>query len=246
MKSLSIFIIFSLSFIQLNAQVGINTRNVSGILHIDAKANNPETGTIPAAALKDDIIVDKNGNIGAGMNVTTPKAKVDISSDTKWGALRIVDGNEGSGMVLFGDSNGYAHWGMLKGSGGYKLQITSPTTALPLNTNTRVSFSSGVNYLTIASAADYILMVRLTYTYNASASVNRINIYHRLFKNTSTTPEEFVEVYTDAIGGKKVSTYILLKANGMQINDILQLAINPASNNVTIDTSNSYVIFYRV
>lgn len=246
MRKILILIISALSFIQLYAQVGINTNNVHGILHIDAKANNPATGTIPVASLTDDVIVDENGNIGAGMSVITPKAKVDISSGTKWKALRLVDGNEGLGMVLFGDANGYAHWGMLKGSGGYKLQITGPATALPLSTDTRVTFNSGTNYLPITAAADYIVMVRITYTYNAAPTLNRISIYHRLYKNTQTVPEEFVEVYADVIGGKKISAYILLKGTGMQINDMLQLAVNPGGSNLSIDTTNSYIIFYRV
>lgn len=247
MKKILIFIVF-VSFILpgLFAQVGINTQNISGVLHIDTKANNATTGTVTAASLKDDIIVDGNGNLGAGMSTTVPKAKVDVSSDSKWGALRITDGNEGEGMILFGDENGYARWGMLKGSGGYKLRITAPTTTLPLNTENRISLSNGFNYLPINAAGDYVVMIRVTYTFTATATLGWISVYHKLFKNSLTTPEESLETYVNVIGGQKFSAYALLRASGTQINDKIQIAINPRSYSLTIDTANSYIIFYRV
>lgn len=68
MKKITIFLIacFSVSYIQ--AQVGIKTNNPKGALHIDGKGDNPESGTISNAQIKNDLCIDSSlGSMNVGI-----------------------------------------------------------------------------------------------------------------------------------------------------------------------------------
>jgi hypothetical protein len=82
--------------------VGINTENPQGVLHIDGGATPFE--------VSDDVLIDANGRLGAGVAVTDLAAKVDLSADEEGGALRIADGTQGPGKVLVSDAEGAASW----------------------------------------------------------------------------------------------------------------------------------------
>jgi hypothetical protein len=93
--------------------IGINTENPKGVLHIDGASmppatTNPQTGDVSPAQAVDDVIVDAQGRIGIGH--LSPEAQIDIHSDTP-GAIRIQDGTEGEGKLLFSDANGLGAWG---------------------------------------------------------------------------------------------------------------------------------------
>ncbi|SFN40582.1 hypothetical protein SAMN05421594_2626 [Chryseobacterium oleae] len=60
------------------SQVGINTANPQGILHIDGAKDNPATGTGSIAQQANDVIVKQTGNVGIGTE--NPTAKLEISS----------------------------------------------------------------------------------------------------------------------------------------------------------------------
>ncbi len=97
----------------LHAQVGINTQNPLGILHIDPLANTSGTTSSPLND-SDDVIMDNKGNIGIG--TAAPVTKLDIVSATP-GAIRIVDGNEGEGKILSSiNGAGVATWRNVPGS----------------------------------------------------------------------------------------------------------------------------------
>ena len=100
-KNLLLLAIFS--FTCLNAQVGINTENPQGVLHVDAAGN-----TNGAANTSDDVVVSTTGNVGVG--TIAPAAKVDIRTSTASGGLRLQDGTQGAGKVLSSDANGNASW----------------------------------------------------------------------------------------------------------------------------------------
>jgi phage terminase large subunit-like protein len=91
------------------AAVGVNTENPQGILHIDAASNNNPTGAVSAAQATDDVLIDADGQFGAGL--AQPAAKVDIYADTPGGALRVQDGTQADGRALTSlDSHGVAAW----------------------------------------------------------------------------------------------------------------------------------------
>lgn len=64
-----ILLIASLSILHVYGQVGIKTENPKGALHIDGKANNPQSGTILDALKKDDLSINsslESMNVGVG------------------------------------------------------------------------------------------------------------------------------------------------------------------------------------
>lgn len=128
-KILFTYILFSLAW-TLNAQVGINTLNVQGLIHIDGASSvattNPANGVVSAAQAVDDVIINTFGNVGVGR--LSPSAKLDIKSVSAGKALRIKDGTQGDLRVLTSNSNGTGAWSKVAGV-WYAAIITSP--ALP-------------------------------------------------------------------------------------------------------------------
>lgn len=78
---------------QIQAQVGINTQVLDGILHIDSKSNNLSGAT---TKYDDDVVVDNNGQVAVGTNI--PTAKMHIQ-----GSFILDDGNQAQGKVLVYD-----------------------------------------------------------------------------------------------------------------------------------------------
>jgi hypothetical protein len=90
------------------AQVGINTNNPQGVLHINSTANNP-TNT----RTDDDVVVAANtGNVAIGH--ASPAVKLDVktsgNSSSPVPGFKLVDGSQGEGKVLHSDANGVTSW----------------------------------------------------------------------------------------------------------------------------------------
>ncbi|KMQ66730.1 hypothetical protein ACM46_04270 [Chryseobacterium angstadtii] len=76
------------------SQVGINTPNPQGVLHVDAAKDNPSTGTPTTAQQLNDFVVTSSGNVGIGTN--TPSEKIDIQ-----GNIRVRSALDGSNVTNF-------------------------------------------------------------------------------------------------------------------------------------------------
>ncbi len=87
------------------SQIGINTANPQGAVHVDGAKDNPATGNPTVAQQANDFSVTPSGNVGIG--TITPSTKIHINS-TSSPAVRIVDGTEGPGKVLVSDASGNA------------------------------------------------------------------------------------------------------------------------------------------
>ncbi len=107
MKKLYTIAIMGLPVIAFS-QVGINTTNPLGILHIDGAKDNPATGTPNASQQANDIVATADGRLGIG--TLTPTARLELNSGTTNGALKITDGTQGIGKVLTSDASGLAIW----------------------------------------------------------------------------------------------------------------------------------------
>lgn len=84
------------------AQIGIYTDNPKYLFHMDAKGNNPSTGSVSSTLLSDDFIIDSDGNVGVGIAPTT---KLDILGD-----FFLQGTNLKADMCLISDANGNATW----------------------------------------------------------------------------------------------------------------------------------------
>lgn len=114
MKKIFPSILFILLVVGLQAQVGINTVNPKGTLHIDgastAATTNPATGAVTAAQAADDVIINSSGNVAVGH--LSPWGKLHIVSPTVGKALRIRDGGGKLKLLVSGSVTqpGSAFW----------------------------------------------------------------------------------------------------------------------------------------
>jgi hypothetical protein len=76
--SIFIFTCFGGEF--LLAQVGINTSNIEGVLHIDGAKDNPNTVTASIAQQQNDVVVTAQGQLGIGTNAPHAVAALEINS----------------------------------------------------------------------------------------------------------------------------------------------------------------------
>lgn len=89
------------------SQVGINTTNPLGILHIDGAKDNPASGTPNASQQANDIVATADGRLGIGTLSPTARLELNTASGS---ALKITDGTQGIGKVLTSDASGLAIW----------------------------------------------------------------------------------------------------------------------------------------
>lgn len=230
------------------SQVSINTQDGHGVFYIDAAADNSGASV---DRFKNDVQVDENGSLILGQSTAsaTGKAKVDITSSQRYGALRFQDGNEAEGMVLMGDKYGYANWGMMKGSGGYMLPVVAPVGIMGSRINYPLWFTQYSNYIPILDDGNYLVMIRSALTYTGTPT--RISGYFYLCKN-GTDPDIFAidtyEFYTQVIDKQKFSAYTVLKAIGVKAGDKLYLVVRSQTTGAswTMDLSATQLFVYRV
>lgn len=90
------------------SQVGINTSNPVGKLHIDGEKDNPPIGSPSATEANNDVIITNTGNLGTG--TISPSVKLEINNGSTNGALRIVDNTQANGKILVSDAEGVGTW----------------------------------------------------------------------------------------------------------------------------------------
>lgn len=138
------------------AQVGINTKDIRGVFHIDAAKDN--LSTITASQQANDVVVDANGNVGVG--TVLPTARLHLKSDAAYGAFRINDGSEAKGRILQGDALGNTWWGTLKGAGGQKIIFYRVAVSFQNNVPTRIPLNE-INYeMETASDGSFSIILR--------------------------------------------------------------------------------------
>ncbi|BFO67471.1 hypothetical protein [Chryseobacterium sp. KCF3-3] len=81
----------------IKAQVGVNTQNPQGVLHVDGAKDNAAAGTPTAAQQLNDFTVTSNGNVGIG--TTSPGTKLDVISTTGGVAIPRVTNIERDAIV---------------------------------------------------------------------------------------------------------------------------------------------------
>ena len=95
------------SSVFLFSQVGINTENPQGVLHVDGGKDNPTIGTPSTIQQANDFIITSAGNVGIG--TTNPTKKLEIVSTTS-PVFRLNDGSQQTGYYMVSDINGNGSW----------------------------------------------------------------------------------------------------------------------------------------
>lgn len=116
-KNLLLFSLFFIIFLQ--AQVGINTENPLGLLHVDA-------GT--GGSTSDDVIISNDGKVGIG--TTAPSNKLSIVTTGSNTGLHLPNG-AASGRVLTSDTQGNGVW--ISGAVQYQTSVYGIGNQLQIN-----------------------------------------------------------------------------------------------------------------
>ncbi|MDR6516075.1 hypothetical protein [Chryseobacterium camelliae] len=121
MRKNILWIVLMVSSNAVSGQMGINTVNPQGVLHVDGQKDNPISGnTFTAAQQENDVVITASGTLGAG--TISPAVKVDAR-------------NQGNGAVGFGNTSlsaAAADEGAVKYSNG--LQYSNGNEWIPLLT----------------------------------------------------------------------------------------------------------------
>lgn len=122
--------IILLASLNASSQVGINTVNPRGLLHIDAKANTPNSGIVNPNLTTDDVLFSESGVIGLGTLSPFEGVRVDIR-----GKVRIDDGTANPlNHAFVSDTNGIGHWTLVPNK--VKIVTTLGTGIARLDVNT--------------------------------------------------------------------------------------------------------------
>lgn len=224
MKKYYIMTLFVLSSVLFSvAQVGINVQSPTGVLHISPKADAIST---------DDVVVSADGNVGLG--TLAPQSKLHINASASETALRIVDGNQKSDLVLVSaDATGGATWGAIKGSGGTTFVSTvaqSFTTA-----GVKVYLTGTTTRYTVPGQGPYLVYLRWWGKPAASSGIS--SAYVRLLKNG--TAVDTIEYYLATTANTAFSMTVALMANCVA-GDYLEVSITPSGTTWTSAISPVY------
>ncbi|MDP9962141.1 hypothetical protein [Chryseobacterium lathyri] len=149
-KIITPILLLAISSSYLNAQVGIQTSNPQGPLHIDGAKDNPATGNLTAAQQANDVIINSIGNVGIGTSI--PTNKLEVNSGTS-GTSGVTITQLPSASILSTDANGNIISGNSESAGVNvtKQYLIAPNTAVVLNSGSgKYSFRySGYNASTL-------------------------------------------------------------------------------------------------
>lgn len=153
------------------AQIGINTPNPQGILHVDGAKDNPASGTLTAAQQDNDVIVTQLGKLGIGN--TNPTSKLEVNgASTNTAAY-----NAGSGTTIDYSLSNLAYTtasagaftlNNLKDGGTYTLSVRGTTSGTSTFTASGFTVKYANNKATTAgrdTLYTFIVMGTILYVY---------------------------------------------------------------------------------
>lgn len=189
MKKNILFILIFTSLSLSYAQVGVNTENPKGILHIDGASTsattNPTVGVVSDIQASDDFIITAEGNLGLG--TITPSTKLEIHTRgtalTPIKGFTLKDGNEAAGKVLTSDIDGKATW---MAPGFSEFQTISGHITPPLSYTIGGSIIDTGYSLTFPSAGTYLVTIGLSVVDSNGFSPSKSYIIQLMPTNTTT------------------------------------------------------------
>lgn len=227
-KKYYILVIFCFLFMPLvlKGQVGINTEDIRGVLHIDAAADNDPV-TITPLQESNDVVVSTDGNVGVGTLV--PTSRLHLKSNTPYSAFRMRTPSS-VGSVLLGDSNGNAYWGITKGNGGRKFSFLPVATSINNNTTKQLllntEYSNGIKVQTDGS---YAVILRWSPALRFTSKQRRaVQIRYELKRKRTGVADVVCQTVTDnpSMETNQYSTiFMSLVAQDVQKDDILYINV---------------------
>jgi hypothetical protein len=213
------------------AGVGINTENLQGVVHVDAAANNPSSGNIPAAQQADDVVITQEGHAGAG--TINPSTQLHIHTQGQTGVfpLRIAKGSpDNNNRMLTSDDDGVASWQtppLPPSSDVYPITTVRKNFSFPLGQETEAIDTQ----FTVPEDGFYSADVRFwgEWCFNCNTLTLTVTRF-QLRKNGTTVADEFLyhepsytrltvffTLYTPAVQGDVLSLYVypVTGANGL-------------------------------
>lgn len=134
-----LILIFS-SYINIIAQVGINTANPQATLHVDGAKDNNILGAPTTNQQMNDFVITSSGNLGVG--TIMPSQKLEIQTGGTQASpitgFKLADGNQFTNYVLTSNANGIGTW--------KQASLTSITgTFIPLGASNKITFQTQPN-----------------------------------------------------------------------------------------------------
>lgn len=224
-KYILIVFYFMLISFGLKAQVGINTEDIRGILHIDAAADN--NSIISPLQESNDVVITTDGNMGVG--TVTPTSRLHVKSDTPFSAFRLRTPTS-KGSVLLGDSNGNAFWGITKGNGGRKFSFLPVATSINNNTSKQLLLDTeDSNGIKVQSDGSYAVIIRWSPALRFTSKVRRsVQISYELKRKRAGVADIVCQKVTDNPSmetNQYSTTFMSLVAQDVQKDDILYINV---------------------
>lgn len=138
------------------SQVGINTPNPQGTLHVDGAKDNPETGTPDPTQQSNDFTVTSNGDVGVG--TTTPTNKLEVNSGTPNASGLKLTNLTSATPISGGATLGVDAAGNVVTVTGSAFTITSETIVAPATTTIPVGQTATLLNFTLPSAGTYLII----------------------------------------------------------------------------------------
>lgn len=175
-KNLIILCLVTISSLAYS-QVGINTPNPQGILHVDAAKDNPATGAPTVVQQLNDFTVTSSGAVGIG--TTTPSEKLEVN-----GGARIANLPNASlsDRAVYADATG-----VLKVSTSSTANRVIWGVVRPNPDNTVTILNSGSGGWTVARNGIGTVMITVATPFSTPPAANAIQYLNTPFNTVTNT-----------------------------------------------------------
>lgn len=224
MKNLILLPLMTISSL-VYSQVGINTSNPKGILHIDGAEDNPAIGNPNQIEQLNDVIVTNTGNLGLGTLV--PSEKIDIQGNARIRELVPGDNIENFPYAVVTKKDGTLGYASSSNVSiqSFQLKIPPHAQSVPdFNNHTNTAYDSDnwwvISKVSMNPASNIPARMTLVYEYRGSAFSNITKILPQLTTgNNTSNPDIFSPAFINIanIGGKTRLTVSISRTDNVAL-----------------------------
>lgn len=172
MKNKVTLLAFIMLTVIIRAQVGVNTTNPQGVLHVDAAKDNPSTGAPSSTQQANDFTVTANGATGIGTTSPNASSMLDIVSTDKGiliprvnltsSTFQLSAAPNATGLLVYNSgsalSQGYYFWN------GSEWRAIISATSTPPSITTLECAGASLSPSSYVSGTPYSGIVKIPYT----------------------------------------------------------------------------------